>query len=1082
MKRIFSKSSLFLVALFIFSLGIISSTIGSLSNIVNAQSNNCNDSAAIVLSDEILHNGNHSLWVLAKQADAGAKIFIKAEGGACQEMGAPKGAGWEWVSGPDGQVRQTLETGTRTFSLYAVGGAILIDKLLVTNDLSCTPTELGQNCLQEELDFELAGISSGQASGDHTIQANVFRKPVDAQVSVEFFLDGNSHNIQQTEPYCFTGEGDACEPLLINSLGNGDHTIRAVAKSQDKTTEHTVNFTVVNPSESAPAPEQDAVQNNDLPKLDLEVSGIKAGDVVNGGIVVGTVIKNTVSTANIRYKLNHDILVDRTASPFCIEKSGLKCSEWDTTSYINGKYTLYIVANAPGFQETWVTLPIEINNTELAFAVGSVDNTLVVGNANQQVFGDADVTIPDKKSKNNGKIVYKIDNKIVAQASTAKPKVRIQTSKVGNGKKVLAATITFPNGDVQTLQSEIDVKNDIVSATNNWFRENIIRSIVIIALICGAVFLLVHFIVGEFRKRQLIKQHNITDTYTYVELAEQKVLKTNFVNSFAAVAILLVVFTILARAGSIQAATGLGFVHEVESAVAYPAGTTQGDEGHMSIIYMRLAPIQAVDAAPAPATTVPATTPVSGCPNITEWSAQYFTNAELQGAPALCRNESRIDYDYEYNIPAPGIPGDNFSVRWTRTLAFSGGQYNFAVWADDGTRLFIDGVLEINSWGPHWGETYNITRNLAAGNHTLVLEFQEIGGDASVSLNWAIGTTMPAQVPSVTASIQPVTNTPTPAPIVIPPTTTVVAPTPSTSGQNWQIPTPGIGTNRSGTFNSGNSLDPSSDGFGAVRFNCNFSHMNYDDAIVYPGQPGRAHMHTYFGNLASNAFLDINNIRNVGNSTCDGGTSNRSSYWVPTLIDANNRPVVPSKNGIYYKTGYGARNQDISANLPVGLRMIAGDASASSPQPVEVGFKCENNGVGVDYNTYKSVPNCPAGQILKGIVKFPQCWDGKNLDSPNHKSHMAYVGSGGCPSSHPVTLPEITYNIDYHLESNSGPSWSLSSDMYTGGPGGYSMHGDLIVGWDPAISTQWLQNCDIAGNDCHVNTIASGISLIESVH
>jgi hypothetical protein len=46
--------------------------------------------------------------------------------------------------------------------------------------------------------------------------------------------------------------------------------------------------------------------------------------------------------------------------------------------------------------------------------------------------------------------------------------------------------------------------------------------------------------------------------------------------------------------------------------------------------------------------------------------------------------------------------------------------------------------------------------------------------------------------------------------------------------------------------------------------------------------------------------------------------------------------------------------------------------------------------------------NCPDG--LRSQVFFPSCWDGKNLDSPDHQSHVAYPASGAyndgpCPST-----------------------------------------------------------------------------------
>ena len=46
----------------------------------------------------------------------------------------------------------------------------------------------------------------------------------------------------------------------------------------------------------------------------------------------------------------------------------------------------------------------------------------------------------------------------------------------------------------------------------------------------------------------------------------------------------------------------------------------------------------------------------------------------------------------------------------------------------------------------------------------------------------------------------------------------------------------------------------------------------------------------------------------------------------------------------------------------------------------------------------------------------PSCWDGKNLDSPDHQSHMfntmksgGFVNAPACPASHPVRMPQVTY-------------------------------------------------------------------------
>ena len=109
---------------------------------------------------------------------------------------------------------------------------------------------------------------------------------------------------------------------------------------------------------------------------------------------------------------------------------------------------------------------------------------------------------------------------------------------------------------------------------------------------------------------------------------------------------------------------------------------------------------------------------------------------------------------------------------------------------------------------------------------------------------------------------------------------------------------------------------------GAFRLLCNWSKMSYDDPIVYPGQPGAAHHHTFFGNTAIDANTTSENIRSKGNASCRGGTINLSGYWTPSMIDtATGKPIAPKVLLIYYKTGLLAvfQRQQRDAADPEGI-------------------------------------------------------------------------------------------------------------------------------------------------------------------
>jgi Domain of unknown function (DUF1996) len=274
------------------------------------------------------------------------------------------------------------------------------------------------------------------------------------------------------------------------------------------------------------------------------------------------------------------------------------------------------------------------------------------------------------------------------------------------------------------------------------------------------------------------------------------------------------------------------------------------------------------------------------------------------------------------------------------------------------------------------------------------------------------------------------------------------------------------------------SEEPSTaDGTGNFRIECQYSHMSYNDPIVFPGIPGAAHLHTFFGNTSADAFSTHDSLRAAGNSTCTGGTVNRTAYWIPTLLE-NGRPLAPSTAIFYYKSGYhGVQPQDIE-HIPDGLKMIAGDMHASGPHyPFPVGWGCHNNYVPAT----AEIQDCQVGDEIELAIFFPQCWDGVNLDSADHKSHMAYPDqSTGCPASHPVALPEISQHIRWTRTAGMNiRNLRLSSDMYdTSLPGGYSAHADYLEAWNPDVRNAFTDNCTSRPNtDCHAHLLGDGRML-----
>jgi hypothetical protein len=117
------------------------------------------------------------------------------------------------------------------------------------------------------------------------------------------------------------------------------------------------------------------------------------------------------------------------------------------------------------------------------------------------------------------------------------------------------------------------------------------------------------------------------------------------------------------------------------------------------------------------------------------WKGEYFANAYLGGDPVLVRNDDRIDFAWEDGSPAPTLPADNFSVRWTRHRQLEPGRYRFAFHTDDGVRLYVDDELVLNEWHQSWAETYEVEVELQR-KPKLVVEYYEGTGDARAHMEY----------------------------------------------------------------------------------------------------------------------------------------------------------------------------------------------------------------------------------------------------------------------------------------------------------------------------------------------------------
>jgi len=234
-----------------------------------------------------------------------------------------------------------------------------------------------------------------------------------------------------------------------------------------------------------------------------------------------------------------------------------------------------------------------------------------------------------------------------------------------------------------------------------------------------------------------------------------------------------------------------------------------------------------------------------------------------------------------------------------------------------------------------------------------------------------------------------------------------------------------------------------------------------DDPIVFPGQPGAAHNHEFYGNTAIQADSAYQSLQ--GQPTGCAGTepADTASYWHPTLYVNGIRKMADSSS--FYYTNRDRKPNDVIRAHPAGLRIIAGDHLATAPQGTDVVYwGCGDGG---SVSKVERPPQCQAGDDgLTLHVIFPDCWNGKDLDSVDHKQHMAYSQRNGnvyqCPSSHPVSLPTLIMRIRWRNYFPAPASLSLSSGSVD------TMHADFWNTWSQPRLDQLTQFCVTGGRDC----------------
>jgi hypothetical protein len=218
--------------------------------------------------------------------------------------------------------------------------------------------------------------------------------------------------------------------------------------------------------------------------------------------------------------------------------------------------------------------------------------------------------------------------------------------------------------------------------------------------------------------------------------------------------------------------------------------------------------------------------------------------------------------------------------------------------------------------------------------------------------------------------------------------------------------------------------------------------FNSDNVIVAPGVTnGAHHFHDYIGNQSNTAFASDNDLAKADTSCQDKG--DKSSYYWPVVRLQNGtqerdagspgggtegnagKIVTPEQVTL---TFVGNPRSKVTA-MPRLLRIITGDAKAFVNGPANANASWSCTGF-EDRQLKDKYPLCPQGSDVVRTFKFQSCWDGANIDSANHRTHVAFADAQGNCAGGFKAIPQLVQRIVYDIDAPSLQDGGRTSPLF----------------------------------------------------
>ncbi|WP_328842034.1 DUF1996 domain-containing protein [Streptomyces europaeiscabiei] len=259
--------------------------------------------------------------------------------------------------------------------------------------------------------------------------------------------------------------------------------------------------------------------------------------------------------------------------------------------------------------------------------------------------------------------------------------------------------------------------------------------------------------------------------------------------------------------------------------------------------------------------------------------------------------------------------------------------------------------------------------------------------------------------------------------------------------------------------------------------------FNSDNVIVAPGvSNGAHHFHDYVGNQGNSAFASDEDLA-AADSSCEN-QDDKSSYFWPVIRlqngaaeqDANSpgggiegnagEIVTPREVTMSFE---GSPRGDVT-EMPRLLRIITGDAKAFVNGTANANASWSCTGF-EDRQLKDKYPLCPAGSDVVRTFKFQSCWDGSNIDSANHRTHVAFAAADGSCAAGFKAIPQLVQRIVYDVDAPSLQDGGRTTPLFAVDAFPEQLHkpvtdhGDFINVFDEDLMREMV-DCINDGREC----------------